>query len=189
MSTEYPTGYESIEDLGDVEVEREPIPARTECELALIGFDLDNEERGKEHFQAKFECLSPAEHNGAIFTQRMYLGNKPKDAKKPKNTAWHMSRKTLKGVVAAVLQQPENAEEVRTFFSGIEFDPENVAGTLFVGMRERMRTLIGQTFTTRIGIEKDKTGQYDPKQTVGRPVFPKDADGVKNVEASEEVAA
>lgn len=172
--TDYPTGYESIEDLGDVEVEREPIPARTLVTLALIGFDLDSEEPGKEHFQAKFECVAPDEHANNVFTQRLYLGNKPKDAKKPKNTAWHMSRRTLKGIVAAILQLPESHEDVRTFFSGIEFDPENPAGTLFVGMRDKMRSLIGSTFDTRIGIEKDKEGKYDPKQTVGRPVLVKD---------------
>jgi hypothetical protein len=174
VSKDYPTGYESIEDLGDVEVEREPIPARTEVELALTGFDLDSETAGKEHFLAKFECIAPEEHEGNSFVQRMYLGNKPKEGKKATATAWHMTRRTLKGIVAAILQLPESHEDVRTFFAGIEFDPENPAGTLFVGVRDRMRSLIGRTFSTRIGIEQDKEKKYDPKQTVGRPVLVKD---------------
>lgn len=184
-----PTGYESIEDLGDVEVEREPIPARTACELALTGFDLDSETKGKEHFLAKFEALTPEEYEGDTFVQRLYLGNTPKPGKKATATAWHMSRKTLKGIVAAVLQLPEQHDDVRMFFAGIESDPENPAGTLFVGIRDRMRSLISRTFTTRIGIERDKTGQYDPKQTVGRPVLVKDDGSGSGASQSEEVAA
>jgi len=167
-------GYESIEDLGDVEVEREPIPARTDVELHMAAFDLDIEEKGKEHFIARFEVLAPEDHEGHVFFQRMYLGNTPKEGKKATATAWYMTLRTLKALVAGILQLPENNEGVRLFFSGIEVDPENLGATLFMGIRDKMRTLINQPFATRIGVEQDKKKEYDPKQTIGKVRIPKE---------------
>lgn len=177
LNTESPppartTGYESIRDLGDCV--RTLIPRGTECVLGLVGFTLNTEGgRGKERIDGKFEVLQPDEYEDyGVFNRSYYLGNTAKPGKRATDTAWHMSRREWCQIVAAIYQVPFSADDVRFFFADLAADPATDMIGFFEEVTAKLNSLTGQHFPTRIGVEVDKSGQYDPKQTIGKPLYP-----------------
>jgi hypothetical protein len=172
------TGYESLKDLGD-SARRELLPRGTECVLSIDSFEYkpaegSGDDATKAHIVAKFSVVGPEElEDYGSFFQRFYLNNTPKDASKPKNTAWHMARRVWNEIIAGCFQLPQSSDDVRFYFADkVTADPAQDLDGYFVEVVEALNALQGQTFPTAIGVEKDKQGKFDPKQTVGKIVFP-----------------
>lgn len=173
------TGYEAMRDMGDCV--RALIPARTEVTLQVVGFALDlTGGLAKAHIVGKFDVVGPEEFaDYGVFTRRYYLGNTPAPGKRADQTAFHMSRREWCKILAAILNAPPTDNDVRFFFADVQADPAADLATYFDEITAKLNTLTGQSFVTKIGVETDKTGQYDPKQVVGNPVFPSEAEAAQ----------
>lgn len=178
-TTKKETGYEAMRDMGDCI--RQLIPARTEVTLQVVGFTLDlTDGLAKANIVGKFDVIGPEDFaDYGVFVRRYYLGNVPKQGKRADQTAFHMSRREWCKILAAILNAPPTANDVRFFFADVQSDPSSDPATFFEEITAKLNTLTGQSFVTKIGQEVDKTGQYDPKQTVGNPVYPSEEEAAQ----------
>lgn len=193
--------YGDVANLRDVELERTVQPEGTKVTTALTNVELEDAETDKAYFVFSFNHEAPEEVAGEGFSQRLYLGLKPKNPKKPKATAFRMSLRTIKSILAGVLA---SEDEVNDFFQSVPTANGTNSPEVYAAMKQCLESIINAPFETSLGVEFDgdvekkedgtivykkgvnpdgtprmvkrgnemvQAGQYGPKQTIGRVVW------------------
>lgn len=134
--------YSTVGDLEDTDFRRPNLPRGTVVPLEIMEAKSD-ETPGKSPCIIITVRVPSGEYEGYSFTQRCYMTGPKPGAKEGATGAIGMSKRTLRGIAAAIV----GVEESKRFFNGV---------SALSDIAQALGTLSGHIFTCQLGVESQQ---------------------------------